>query len=358
MASAKNTPKKKESAGKSSSEKKKTPRKKTVPSAVTQLAGLSLSDEFNNLFTIAVIRTLNELCSEKMSEEEFLRRMNDLTEDKDNLLWKYVDRLKSEDTDILLDKSDRKNWRLKTCSGIPMPLSLAERVYLRAVLESRYCPIFFDEDEKTRILERLKDVPSIGLEKNVVFAGSGGHPRTFPPDEISKIRKLLSSVRYRKEIEYSNNANDGKVYLHSKGFPVKIEYSVFDDRFRLSLWSSDENRPIKINISSMYDISETGRNWDNPLTPQKMMETKLSPEPIRMTLTGKDHQFDRALYSFSVYDTVIERTGENEYTFTLRYYGFDLPEIIDKIMSFGPAMRVLSPSDAIDRIKRRLTAWK
>ena len=88
-----------------------------------------------------------------------------------------------------------------------------------------------------------------------------------------------------------------------------------------------------------------------------MMETKLSPEPIRMTLTGEDHQFERALYSFSMYDTVIERTVENECSFTLRYYGFDLPEIIDKIMSFGPAMQVLSPSEAIDRIRERLTAW-
>ena len=199
-------------------------------------------------------------------------------------------------------------------------------------------------------------MPSVGLEKNIVIAGSHGHPRTFPPDEIDKIRKLLSAVRYQKEIEYSNKTKD-KVYLHYKGFPVRIEYSVFDDRFRLSLWSSDESRPIKINISSMYDISETGRTWKNPLAPQKMMETKLSPEPIRMTLTGEDHQFERALYSFSMYDTVIERTGENECSFTLRYYGFDLPEIIDKIMSFGPAMQVLSPSEAIDRIRERLTAW-
>lgn len=347
MTSDNNPPKKKKSPGK----KCRNPRK----TSFSRLSELSLSDEFNNLFTIAFIRTLNELRTGTMSEKDFLGRITALTEDIRNDFMPYKTQLASNGSDILIDKSDRKNWHFTADHEIPTCLSLAERIYLKAILQSRYCPIFFDEEEKARLLEHFADVPSIGLEKNSVFAQSDRHTRAFPPDEISKIRMLLSAVRNQKEIEYSNKARNGRIYEGAKGFPVRIEYSVFDDRFRLSLWSSEESRPVKINISSMYDISETGRHWDNPLTPQDMMKTKLSDVPIEMRLKGTDYRFERALYSFSIYNTIIERTGENEYFFRLQYYRFDLPEITDKIMSFGPAIQVLSPPEAIEMIRQHLS---
>lgn len=340
---------------------------KTGKRARPRLDSLSLSDEFNNLYSVALINTLNALRGETMNEAAFLGSITRLTEDKGNDFYDYNDQLKDKKTqssilNLVVNKSDKAHWRLeKERCEIPMCLSLTERVYLKSILRSRYSAIFFDDDEKERLLERFADVPDIGLEKNSVFAKNDENMRQFGQDEISKIRALLSAVRYQREIQYSNHANNGVDYKGCKGFPVRIEYSVFDDRFRLSLWSggnhnsNEEGRPIKINISSMYDISETGRKWEAPLTPQEMMITRLSPDPIEMRLKGENYIFERALYSFSMYDTNIERTGEIEYSFRLRYYQFDLPEIIDRIMSFGPAIQVLSPLEAIERIKRRLS---
>lgn len=328
------------------------------------LADLSLSDEFNNYFAIAVINALNAIRAGNMNEKTFIGKIATLAEDPDQYyFYPYLDQLKAKKDhsgliNLLVNTDDSAHWQLVRPNWeIPMCLSLAERIYLKAILQSRYSAIFFDDEEKAALLKHFQDVPSIGLEAHCAFAGKDTRPQEWPPEEIKNIRLLMSSVRYQREIQYSNAANNGKVYEGCKGYPVRIEYSVFDEKFRLSLWSGDENRPIKINISSMYDIAETGRVWQEPRTPQEMMKTKLAPVPIVMCLRGKEYILERALYSFSMYDTNIEKTGENEYSFRLRYYTFDLPEIIDKLMSFGSAMQVLSPPEAVEKIRERLSAW-
>ena len=334
---------------------------------LNKLAELDLSDEYNNIFVIAVIRTFNKLRYEKMSESDFRKSIQMLSEDCFGDYKKYIDEMTSklyddgEDLeikkcDILVNRENPNAWRLRNSTEIPLCLSAAEQIYLKSILQSRYSALFFDEDEKARLLARYEDVPEIGLEECCLYAKSDHRQADWTSQEIQNIRTLLKAVREQREIVYSNRAESGNISENAKGFPVRIEYSFMDDRFRLLLWSSDENRPDKVDIHSMYDIDVTHNRWKDAKSPQEMMKTKLAAQPIEMKLHDDNKgQSERALYAFSMYDTDIEPIEEDIYLFRVRYYDFDLPEIIDKIMTFGPRIMVLSPNDVVEQIKARLT---
>lgn len=329
---------------------------------LTELAEWPMSDEYGNYFAIAVINALNRLQTEKMNEAAFCRRVNALAETVENCFSEYIGVFRSRNgepglCDLLIERDNPDGWRMRKRGEIPLCLSWEERVYLKAILQSRFSAIFFDEDEKKQLLERWADVPSVDLEKSCVFAKSEPETNRLTQQEIQALRQLLSAIRYQREITFQAVGQTG-TNPPVKGFPVRIEYSVFDDSFCLLLLRGDTDEPVRVGISAMTGIAETGQAWRNPRPPQEIMKKSLADAPIEMRLRGKDFIFERALYSFSMYDTNIEKTGENEYFFRLKYYRFDLDEIIDKIMSFGPAIQVISPSEATDKIKERLSAWR
>lgn len=164
---------------------------------------------------------------------------------------------------------------------------------------------------------------------------------------------LLMAIKERKEITYSNKTREA-VYENVHGYPIRIEYSALYDLFKLSLGSSDEKRPVKVNIRSMYDVCVSDNVWNEAQSPSEMMKNKLSSEPIVMELSGKNNTYERANILFSMYKTITEKSNDDKNVLKLYYYEFDEKEIIDSIFSFGPYVKVVSPPIIVDKIREKL----
>ena len=122
---------------------------------------------------------------------------------------------------------------------------------------------------------------------------------------------------------------------------------------QLSLWSSDEHRPVKLNIHSMYDISETGNTWKEKKSPAEMLEPKRCKEPIIVELSDDINTLERVNLLFSMYDTKISES-EGKYLLEIGYYEYEKDEVIKSLISFGPYVKVVSPSETVDRIKEEI----
>ena len=313
-----------------------------------------LIDKCNNDFLLNAIHLFNSLSDEEnIGEKEFCDRLEKNMGDAQGYLTKPVGELKMRCNPIV-DKSDPNHWRLRLSSKIPVGLTNMERIYLKALLQSKYSAIFFDDDEQAALLAKFDNVPDLPLETLCVTAPMGSSSHSLSHTEIQNIRILLTAIDGKREILYSNRALNGRRYENCRGFPVRIQYTVIDDRFRLSLWSSDENRPVKVNIDRMYDISLTEEQWEHELTPIQMMESRLMTEPIVMELTDNRKTAERVNIAFSVYDTVTEQMTDGRWRVQLYYYNIDLDNIVNSILSFGPNIRVISPPDVVEKIVRRL----
>ena len=288
-----------------------------------------------------------------MNQYQFLDRIKETAGDKENYLSDdFSESIRQESELLLVPDEDRY---LKSIIGLPVKqcLSMAERLYLKAILNTKYAKLFMTDNGIEMLMDELKDVPQISFDELFVSLPDRSNRKMIGLPE--KIRMLLKAIRSNREIFYSNKTNK-ETYINKHGFPVRIEYSVRNDKLWLSLWSTEEQRPVKLNIHTMYDIGFTDNKWNEKKTPCEMMETKRCEQPIFIEFHEKDKNniFERALMCFSAYDVEINGIIDGQYSLTIMYYDFDKEDILDNIMSFGPFCKVISPPEIVDEIKNRI----
>ena len=232
-------------------------------------------------------------------------------------------------------------------------MTAAEKIYLKGILKSRYAHIFLDESTIEKILQCLKGAPDIGFDN--IFCFSGIKRKECITDvEISNIRIVLKTIQENKALKYSNRARNGMVFKDKLCFPVRIEYSVMKDEFSASVLSAEENRPVRLLLSTMYDVEPSDKGWDGKISPEEMMKKHLKKEPLVVEIINDRNTIERFQFAFSMYDTRTEMISDNKAMVKIYYYDFDKYEIINNIMSFGTTVKIISPNEMIDTLKERL----
>ena len=61
---------------------------------------------------------------------------------------------------------------------------------------------------------------------------------------------------------------------------------------------------------------------------------------------------------FAHFEKQAERTGYDKYILRLKYYENDETEIVIRVLSFGPYIKVLEPQSFVNLIKERLISQK
>ena len=77
-----------------------------------------------------------------------------------------------------------------------------------------------------------------------------------------------------------------------------------------------------------------------------------------MELVDERNALERAMLHFSHLEKETERLENDLYRVTLRYQRDDEMELLIRVLSFGPKLRVISPPGFIEQIKERLNRQK
>lgn len=310
-----------------------------------------LIDEYGNYFFISLINAVNSIVDgEKLKLLNFQNKIITAAGDSEgDYLGEVSDDIKSE-YDVLFELDGDNFLTSRINSHIPICLSETERIYLKAILHSKYSKFFLSDNEILQLETSLNDVPYVPIDEYVISSNSCSED--FFEKQADKLRLLLSAIKGNREISYSNKTRNTD-YTDRCGYPVKIEYSVLYDVLQLSLWSSDEHRPVKLNIHSMYDIKLTENIWKEKKSPAEMLETKRCKEPIIAEISDDINAFERANILFSMYDTKISENG-GKYQLEIGYYEYEKDEVIKNLISFGPYVKVVSPSEIVNSLIYRI----
>ncbi len=101
----------------------------------------------------------------------------------------------------------------------------------------------------------------------------------------------------------------------------------------------------------MYDIKLTENIWNEKKSPAEMLETKRCKQPIIVEISDDINTLARANILFSMYDTIITES-EGKYQLEIEYYDYEINELIKNLISFGPYIKVISPTEIVDSIKK------
>ena len=226
-----------------------------------------------------------------------------------------------------------------------MPMTDLERRWLKSItLDPRFA--LFGES-----IPGLDDVkPLFTPDDFRVFDVYGnGDPYT---DEgyITRFRTLLSAVRARTPMKLSYRSRDGRSFIVCC-LPTGLEYSEKDDKFRLLI--SGCRFSTVLNLGRITDcVPYTGPR------PARITRKKTVTDTVELEITDQRNALERVMLHFAHFEKQAERLSPRVCRLRVNYDRDDETEMVIRVLSFGPMVRVVGPDHFVDLIKERLKQQK
>jgi hypothetical protein len=239
-----------------------------------------------------------------------------------------------------------ERWRLlhrdlsTSLAGEPhMPLTTLERRWLKAQLLDPRMRLF--EPDMTG----LEDVEPLYTPDMVVYYDRYTDGDDYEdPAYARRFGTILRAIREGHDLYVCFEPRVGEP-LQLVVTPHHLEYSQKDDRFRLV--AAGRRRCWTINLSR---ITECALAYED--RPKPLQETQ--KDTVTFELTDRRNAMRRVLLHFSHLERETKRLDNNTYRVTLKYDKQDETEMVIRILSFGPAIRVVEPQSFVALLGERV----
>lgn len=144
--------------------------------------------------------------------------------------------------------------------------------------------------------------------------------------------------------------------------PDQLQYSARDDCFRLSGVLLNGGKPVRAMTFRLSRIEEAGAAIGRRPSEEEIEKCLRSdqPEPVVIRIYPERNALDRCMLHFASYKKQTERDSEEEGTWLCRIYyrKEEETELLIRLLSFGPVIRVLGPERFLELIRERVMAQR
>ena len=226
---------------------------------------------------------------------------------------------------------------------------------VRSLFENPYAKHFLSH----ALLMKLKHTADlIDLEwdpESISIKGQAeGGVRTENTIYQGTLKTIITAIKSKRAIQYDNVLPGKYEYRDAVIFPIRIEYSFINDLFRICAYSEDEDRFIKLNLTSMSNIRLTEDSIEN-LEAEYKEYLELNTRKVILDIEPIDHVIERCFRIFSFYDRLAKYDRENgKYTLEISYLKSDEAEVIRDILSLGGYAVVVEPRRIQKEVYKRI----
>lgn len=257
-----------------------------------------------------------------------------------------------ESTLTIPDALQRQSWPLiKEDLSTPLehtpsaPLTTLQKRWLKTLLSDPRIKLFDPP------VDGLEDVEPLCPPDTFVYYDryNDGDPYD-DPGYIKRFRCILSAIRHKRWMRIQFSGGQGLPH-YWRCVPYKLEYSAKDDKFRLI--SANKRKALSINLGRITQCFLLEPCEDEEYRPKPLKKRILVLE-----LTDDRNALERVMLHFSHLDKETERIDDNHYRITLHYEREDETELLIRVLSFGPVLKVVFPDDFIKDLSDRLERQK
>ena len=277
---------------------------------------------------------------------EILRRAGEQGSISQQEIRTLVSQRAFSESAMYIPEAVEESWYLLDAQGKSVlrhppqtPLTLQEKRWLKAMLQ----------DPRVRLF----DLPEQGLEDveplfdQNIFCWFDRYEDGDPygdPQYIQIFRQLIQAIREKRRVQlvYSGSRKT-QTYCCT---PCRLEYSEKDDKFRLL--ALHQEQPITLNVSRISSCTQLEER-PGPLELPPLKKAKLV-----MELWDQRNALERAMLHFSHLEKETEQLDQERYRITLWYESGDERELMIRILSFGPVVKVLEPKSLVNQIRWRI----
>lgn len=248
---------------------------------------------------------------------------------------------------------EEERWQIIKADGTTpiqnapsMPMTLLQKRWLKAISLDPRIRLFTDEFDGTDDVEPLFRPDDICVFDKY----SDGDPYS---DEayIKNFRLILDAMKcdYPLSIEAENRKGNA---VHIVIMPEYLEYSEKDDKFRLI--GSGSGYGEVINLGRILKCEP----YNKPYEPSAGRKYAAKLRKVELELIDQRNALERVLLHFAHFEKQAEKLDENRYRVVITYDKDDETELVIRILSFGPLIKVAAPNNFVDLIKNRLINQK
>lgn len=226
-----------------------------------------------------------------------------------------------------------------------MPLTTLQKRWLKALLSDPRIDLFAPP------MDGLEDVEPLYPSDTFVYYDRYNDGDPFDdPGYRKRFRCILSAIQHKRWLRIQFTGRNGTPH-YWRCIPYKLEYSAKDDKFRLI--SANSRASLSINLARITQCSLLEPYEDEEYRPQPMKKRILI-----MELTDERNALERAMLHFSHLEKETERIDDDRYKITLYYEREDETELLIRVLSFGPVLKVVFPDDFVKKLWERLEKQK
>lgn len=282
----------------------------------------------------AVAKILEKAVQGNLSEKE----INDIVLEKafGESILNIPSALKSENWKLI--DSDMETPLLNAPS---MPLTLLQKQWLRALLNDPRIKLFNPSADGLEAVEPLYN------QEDIIYFDRYSDGDDFEnPEYIKNFQTILEALKQNKKLKmkYTGKQWHGKEFICS---PVKLEYSSKDDKFRLKAIAYRKLFTLNLSRIESCEITAFEINYD-------LNKYKEEKQSLVILLNDERNALERFMLHFSHLEKEAEKLDDKHYRITLKYGKDDETEMLIRILSFGPLIKVLLPDSFINHLKNRI----
>jgi hypothetical protein len=226
-----------------------------------------------------------------------------------------------------------------------MPLTTLQKQWLKAISLDPRIKLFGVEFPDLDGVE-----PLFTSEDYYVYDKySDGDP--FEDEEyIRQFRVILTAIRQGTQIKFEMVNRKGNT-MFIRCHPIRLEYSEKDDKFRLVTagWRSVST----VNLSKICGcVHYTGEK------PLEGHEKDLTYDTLTVKVLDERNALERFMLHFAHFEKQAEKLDKKHYLVRIKYAHDDEPEMVIRILSFGPLVEVVGSEQfrglVIEKLKKQL----
>ena len=232
-----------------------------------------------------------------------------------------------------------------------MPLSMLQKRWLKALCNDKRIRLFVDDEVLANLKSNLKDIEPLFTENDYYLYDkySDGDPYD-DAEYIKNFRTVIKAIHQKKKIslEYTGRIGQQKRFICE---PYKIEYSEKDDKFRII--SKVKNHHSILNVARINTCELTENSMVDDISEEDLPFNRRTS--VTLEIYNERKAMERVMFAFAHFEKSAVQISDDIYQLTLNYDSFDETELVIRVLSFGPMVKVIEPVSFRRLIQERIS---
>ena len=225
-----------------------------------------------------------------------------------------------------------------------MPLTTLQKQWLKAISLDPRIKLFGVE------FPDLDDVEPLFTSADYHIYDRYSDGDHFEDEEyVRQFRVILEAIRNHSQIKFEMiNRKGNSMYVRC--YPVRLEYSEKDDKFRLV--TAGWRAVATVNLAKIMRCSHY--KGEKQLIGH---ERDVKYDTVTVKLLDERNALERFVLHFAHFEKQVEKLNRKHYLIRIKYAHDDEPEMVIRILSFGPLVEVVESEDfrnlVIEKLKNQ-----